>query len=165
MKFTNVAWSQRHSLSGVNEAFLIDDTWDDYGYQTYFGLVVFDQIGTRIDLGGVKILKKGMTGGRTQTPPQFPILDETYCSLGQSEDYYEALGGLSGGLGDQILIGLRDCVHDSNVLANFQTENGFQVSLLRVVTLSRLSNTFAAALRGQAPLTPFRFSYTFPAGG
>jgi hypothetical protein len=162
MRFTRVPRGQRRSLSGNREAILVDDGWDDYSFQTLFELVVFDAEGQRIDVGGIKILKRGMTSGRVPVPQEFEALDDTYCSLGQDENYYETLATLVGDLGDQVLRSLRDCVQDPTIYFAFKEEPGFHTSLLRAVAERSITTTFSGALGGQATLTPFHFSYTFP---
>jgi hypothetical protein len=161
MRFTHVARNLRRNISGRNEAFLVDDGWDDYTFKTLFELVFFTAEGERIEVGGVKIFSRALHIGRVSIPETFSELDSEYCSLGQEANYYETLGGLSGTLGDQILCGLRDCVRDPSIYAAFRDEKGFQTSLLRSVSESNFLATFSGALRGQAKLTPFKFAYTF----
>jgi hypothetical protein len=162
MQFIHIDRGARRTTSGRNQAFLIDDGWDDYSFKTLFDLVVFTPEGQRIELGGIKLFKRGLQSGRVSVPPTFETLDETFCSLGQEPNYYETLSGLPDDLGDQILRSLRDCVIDPDIYASFREEEGFQTSLLRSVSEQAIATTFAAALGGQAPLTPFHFQYTFP---
>lgn len=162
MHVTTIARTERRSVTGKREAFLVHDGWDDYTFQTMFDLLIFDDDGRRVEVGQIKILQRGMTSGRVPVPQFFEALDETYCSLGQDENYYETLASLPGDLGDQILQSLRDCVQDQSIYVAFREEQGFQTSLLRAVSATRISTSFAGALSGQAALTSFDFSYTFP---
>jgi hypothetical protein len=68
--------------------FLINDNWDDFGFKTTFDVVLFDERQNRHELGHVKILKFGWRGGAVPVPEKFSSLDEDWCSLGNSRDYY-----------------------------------------------------------------------------
>jgi len=103
-----------------------------------------------------------LESGRVSIPDTFEVLGENYCSLGQDANYYETLCGLPENTGEEILRALRDCVADPIIYAAFREEEGFQTSLLRSVSEQSITTTFATALGGQAPLTPFHFQYTFP---
>jgi ABC-type cobalamin/Fe3+-siderophores transport system ATPase subunit len=162
MLFTRVERHARYSLTGTSQAFLVDDGWDDFTYKTLFQLVVFDSAGARIDVGGVKIISRNLKPGRVFVPETFSALGHDYCSLGQEENYYESIAGLSGTLGDEVLRGLRDCVLDPEILNMFREEEVVRESLLRFVPESKVLTTFSGALRGQSRLTPFRFAYKFP---
>jgi energy-coupling factor transporter ATP-binding protein EcfA2 len=165
MLFARVGRSSKWGLTGRNQAFLIDDGWDDYTFKTTFLLVVFDDEGNRIEVGEVKILSKGLETGRVSIPDSFDLLDLEYCSVGQSENYYETLGSLPGGFGNEILRALRDCVENPSIYYEFRGEKGFQDSLLRAISGSSVLETFARALKGLTVLAPFRFTYAFPDNG
>jgi energy-coupling factor transporter ATP-binding protein EcfA2 len=149
-------------VTGRNEAFLVDDGWDDFNFKTMFDLVVFDEEGRRIDVGQVKVISRGLKRERVFIPEVFKALDSEYCSLGQEQNYYETVAGLSVDLGDQILIGLRDCVLTPSILDAFREEPALKDSLLRYVSEQSILTSFAGALKGQIKLTPFRFTYTYP---
>ena len=71
---------------------LIQDNWDDYGYQTTFESGLRLSADETIDLGNVKILKIDQTGGYTEVPREpFQELGPDFCSLGNSLEYYEKL--------------------------------------------------------------------------
>ncbi len=61
---------------------LHQDAWDDYGYQTTFQARLHLSAEEEVDLGNVKILKKGQKGGYTLMPKRFKALGADYCSLG-----------------------------------------------------------------------------------
>jgi predicted ATPase len=162
MKFVHVARSSSRTRGGENVAYLIGDDWDDYTFRTLFKLLIFDRQQRRYEIGDVKILSRGMNGGRVQVPDTFETLPPLYCSLGQTEGYYEQLTSLPDQLGDRILNGLRDCVQNPQIFFSFRAETGFQKSLLRIVPETSIVTTFRRALKNQVPLTSFAFAYTFP---
>ena len=78
--------------------YLKDDNWDDFGFKTLFelGVVTSEQVFHKI--GHVKIMQRGLESGPVSIPDEFETLDETCCSLGQDQNYYEQLTTLPGGL-------------------------------------------------------------------
>jgi hypothetical protein len=60
----------------------VEDNWDDYNFKILFEPVATDTRGQRHEVGTVKIMKFGMTGGRVDVPRQFDALSPQYCSLG-----------------------------------------------------------------------------------
>ena len=139
--------------------YLKDDTWDDFSYKTLFELSVVTPDGKFHRIGGVKIAQLGLQSGRVSIPDEFEDLDETYCSLGQNQNYYEQLASLPDGLGQRILTGLRDCAADPAIWERFRDERAVQVSLLRSISSSFVETTFRDIIQGQAPATPFEFVF------
>ncbi|WP_078854694.1 AAA family ATPase [Streptomyces sp. NRRL F-5135] len=108
------------------------DLWDDFGFETMFDAYLYpSRTEASIDLGSVKIIKRGQQGGATEMPDSFIQLDDSYCSLGQAFSYYEALHGLPGELRDSILFGLRDIAIDPSLRESFANEPAMAASLLR----------------------------------
>jgi len=103
-----------------------------------------------IDLGAVKIIKRGQRSGATEIPENFVQLDDNYCSLGQAYSYYEAVHGLPRELRDSILIGLRDIAVDPSLRESFADEPAMAASLLRYGN-AELALRDATALLGGAP--------------
>ncbi|RDV05219.1 AAA family ATPase [Undibacter mobilis] len=142
--------------------YLLRGDWDDHGFKTSFYLVFVRENGEPLDIGPVKILRRGLEKGYVEVPQSFDALDSDYCSLGQDQNYYESLAGFIDAVHEPILIGLRDCVNDRRIFEEFRFEPGMGVSLLRKITVRNVTETFRGILRGQASLTSFRFSYTYP---
>jgi predicted ATPase len=116
---------------------LIQDNWDDYGFQTTFHATVVTESGP-LELGSVKILHVNQESGSTPIESSFSRLSEEYCSLGQTMSYYETLRSLGDEVSDQILVGLRDVVRNSAILTEFQHKQGFEKSLLRGSSAERV---------------------------
>ena len=145
MFFTVInAWNEVPPNSrGV--AFLLVDNWDDwFSYRTMFTLWVFDEQGARHQVGLVKIGQFGLIpsgagvqpspGVRTPDLPRtFDALDERFFSLGQDENYYETMNGLSAAQRERVLVGLRDCAYDLAIFTAARTQNVMGQSLLRSV--------------------------------
>lgn len=111
---------------------LTQDNWDDYGYRTTFSATLHLSPDESLELGTVKILRKGEAGGFTPMPNvPFESLGPEYCSLGQSLDYYEQLFKLGRSVYHGFLRGLRDVAYNDQIRADFEDLEGFSVSLLR----------------------------------
>lgn len=146
------------------QAYLVYDNWDDYGFKTSFGAFLFDASGTRHELGGVKFLQKGMTGDKAPVPDQFESLDQTWCSLGMSREYYLTLLEVDAVTRTEYLKAVRDCAFDPAIFQEFRNEEGMGASLLRNVSYRDAELSFPAILQGHSELTPFKFEFVFPSG-
>ena len=111
---------------------LQQDDWDDFGFKTQYHLYYFEQdAGTFI--GNVKILQIG----QMETPNSIlPVgilqpLDDDFCSLGQSLDYYERLAELPVPVRNEIIEFLRDALIYTDHAEPFRTERGWTKSVTR----------------------------------
>lgn len=169
MEFSLIAIGSPAPTSGVSQAFLVGDRWDDWGkYRTQFYLVIFDEDGQRHEPGEVKIGQFGLEPNSTvepgkrapAVPETFRALSDDFFSLGQTESYYEALNELTPTLRNEILVALRDVARDLHLLERAEEENVMQESLLRSVRVERVRNRLHRLAFGDATLTEFRFRYT-----
>lgn len=163
MRFTNISYKESRHLTAQRACFLIDDKWDDYHFKTLFHLLFFDDTGRRIEVGSVKIMKKGLEGGRVAVPQEFTFLGPEYCSLGQSQEYYETLLLLAADDRVALLEALRDVVWDTSIYSDFEEERAFQTSLLRGASSVSIVK-FRDVIRQTVHAEPYDFSYIFPAG-
>src|SRR4051812_31751450 len=111
MRFTVISQRSRIPANSRSRAFLITDDWDDwFKFSTLYFLIVCDENGVEIEVGGVKIGEFGMEEGqrRPNLPKDFESLGEEFFSLGQDDSYYEELNKLSPEGRDEILRGLKD---------------------------------------------------------
>lgn len=108
---------------------LVRDNWDDYGFRTTYELRLYLQPGEPDVSEIVKILKKGEKN--TVLPDIFEYLDESFCSLGQSLEYYQQLTGLGRDVYHHLLIALNDVIYSRDIAAAFESDEGFETSLLR----------------------------------
>ncbi|MBA4098594.1 MAG: hypothetical protein C0484_17745 [Rhodospirillum sp.] len=147
---------------GRNECYLVDNNWDDYGFQTKATLVYFDEAGKRFEIGPVKILQAGMTGGAVPLPQSpFEQLPDDYCSLGQNQSYYESVTEINYDERVSLLSSLKDVIWDNARYAAFEKEKGFGTSLMREVASTSIQK-FRDIVSQQTQLTRYHFVYTFP---
>jgi predicted ATPase len=165
MNFTVISYTDSRKrykrLTGLSEAFLIRDNWDDYGFKTSFALVYFDDEGERYELGQVKIMLAGMLTGYVAIDDEFEALGPGYGSLGQDQSYYETLLELSEPVRVAILGALRDVVWDEAIRAELQDDDAYDTSLTRSVGDARF-NKLRSIIQEQSALTAFNFAYRFP---
>lgn len=83
-------------------------------------------------IGSVKILRRGQTrSDGILINDSFEYLDENFCSVGVSLDYYQRLNEISRNERDEILSVLRDVVAQPKLQAEFRDEPGWSRSLFR----------------------------------
>jgi predicted ATPase len=116
--------------------YLAQDHWDDYHYKTSYNLFLtgrHTKDGTASLIGLVKILKKGQKEKEwLQLNPGFiDELDDNFCSLGQSLDYYERIAQLEPELKERLIKALRDIALSPENLKGFEIEPGLAASLYR----------------------------------
>jgi len=153
--------------SNGNEVLLVRDNWNDwFVWVTQFYVIVVTQDNQRIDIGHVKIAQAGMTHQSATTaallPTEFPRLNATWFSLGQTENYYEQLNELGDQYRDWYLNAIRDIAQTPAMLEEYADEPVLQNSLLRDIDTDRVRNRFNRLTTGNAVLTNFAFRFTFP---
>lgn len=124
------------------------DRWDDFGYKTQYQLM-YHEDGEETYIGNVKILQKG----QRETPKGLlgdgPLsrLTTSFCSLGQSLDYYERLAELPGAIRTSLVKALRDVVQRPSLIATFRKEPGWETSVLRdIADLAEFTGTASVLL-------------------
>ncbi|WP_081005145.1 AAA family ATPase [Rhodococcus rhodochrous] len=140
--------------------------WNDYWeYSTLYSAFIINGSDQK-HLGQVKIAFSGMPP-RNIAPLQygevFPSgLPAQYFSLGQGPDYYRSVSELSHSHREDLLICLRDVVHDLRTFDRYKAERAMDKSLLRYVSESTVRGEFHRLLTGQAPLTRYDMTFRGP---
>jgi AAA domain, putative AbiEii toxin, Type IV TA system len=130
------SWPSSHRFPQV---LLDQDNWDDYGYKASFKSTLKLARQQLVELGTVKVLKAGESGGWTKLPGErFELLPSGYYSLGQSLKYYEDLFRLGRAVYEPYLQGLADVAFNDELRASYEDEEAFQVSLLRFSGAERM---------------------------
>jgi len=144
---------------------LTGDSWNDwFKWNTMFKASIVGGPNESINLGYVKIAKKGMTesAGATVLPSNFDDLGPDFFSLGQDENYYETLVSLGNTVRESYLKGMRDGAFDLTILDKYKEEPVFRESLLRDVDINRVKERFSFLAKAEMELTPYSFEYAFP---
>lgn len=124
---------QSRSVPSLNpgECALMQDQWNDYGFQTQYLLYAESQGKTK-RVGLVKILKRGQTSSDgIQISEDFAQLSDDFVSVGESLDYYQHLAELKGEQRDAILAALNDAVRRPELQQAFGHEEGWSTSVFR----------------------------------
>lgn len=118
-----------------------------------------------IYIGPVKILRKGQakTDGLQLLLGEIEYLDNNYCSLGQSLDYYERIANLDEEKRIRILTALKDIVIYPQNKNGFEDEEGFRKSLFRYIEINDDIFTLAPILiskeYNQLPSIDLKFEF------
>ncbi|HYI72140.1 MAG TPA: hypothetical protein VEX87_20440 [Skermanella sp.] len=144
---------------------LRQDDWNDFSFQTQYQLYSRAADGSETLIGDVKILKKGQTSkdGHQLQEGLYQALDESYCSIGQSLDYYERLAGLELNARDAALQGFRDIVKFPDLADDFRNEPGWKISLFRSISedddFISLARTLLTRDYSELPSIDLEFSF------
>lgn len=116
--------------------YLLRDDWNDFSFQTLYHLFLsghYAKNGEPLRFGEVKILRKGQTkeDGIQLECGDYLALGDDFCSLGQSLDYYERIASLNAKHKKLILEKLNDVIFKPEIKTEFQSEDGWGVSLMR----------------------------------
>jgi len=103
-----------------------------------------------LDLGFVKIIKRGQTSGPTKIPSLFKSLSPYFCSLGQNYRYYELLVKNLPEYRVEFLSAMRDVATNSSIRREFENEPGFEMSLLRQSSAKRAMEDVDRLMLGSA---------------
>jgi len=137
---------------------LVPNSWDDYGWTTSFELNIYRSKKQRSVIGPVKILDK--QSKMTVLDQTFPRLDDRYCSLGQTIEYYKRLRTEFPIAYLDILNRLNDCAYDEAIRAQFETEKGFQSSLLRSTEAELALNQARTMVDEIAVVDQYQFEFS-----
>lgn len=145
--------------------------WNDWGFLTTFSLFCYIEDGETLELGNVKIGKKGIllpidytNTIRIPLDNEFNFLDEQYFSVGDSEYYYKQLyklGVKNKSIKNDILECLKDIVQNIDIYENNKNEATMQHSLMRSSSMKTIKDVYYRILTtGKEELTPYNFSVT-----
>jgi len=167
MKFVLLDRNERLASNAKNLVCLIYDNWNDYWYITMFYMNFIDDNGTVHKIGNIKIGFKGQTKkistyekikelfkGKT-----FESLPESFFSLAQDVDFYNAIMEIPKKAREYILENLNDIAYKPELFDKFKNEDVFIVSLMRDIRDKTVKEQFRRVLDGKSPLTDFKFSF------
>ena len=141
--------SDRRTPGNPPVAVLTENNWDDFGFKTLFGVVLYLDADTDVDLGYVKIMRLGQEEGYTEMPGRsFEALDASYCSLGQDAEYYHKLLELPVAIRTEYLRDIRDAAVDTGTRRAFLGTRGWSTSLTRFGQAAHALEVGKGAFRG-----------------
>lgn len=149
-------WSQEK-----NVILLVPNNWDDYSFKTTFDARYINNGGTNIDLGTVKIGKKGLEEGwvKEYLDNSFTQLSTEFFSLWQSAESYQKVKEVEEKYNLNIFEELNDLAYNLDLFEECEAESVLTVSLLRFVSKHMCVNQFHRISLGQSILTAYNFDY------
>lgn len=155
------------SKPSISPSFVLvhDYGWNDYSYKTTYRLFFFNENEEKCDIGELKLMCKGQTDTDEVLPKVFDQpLDNSYCSLGQSIEYYQTIYALfkeDKQYLQRLMCFLRDCSFDSNIREQFEEDNIFDTSLLRDLAAEKALRLGKYIINGINPEQAYSFKYEF----
>lgn len=152
IKITKSTW--KPSVGDYRNALVLySDNWNDYGYCTLYHVVYCDANGGVKEIGSVKIYCSSMDDVENESKSvhnylkeKIVDLDESFCSLGQSINYYTNLKKKLPEEYLSILIRMRDMAINENIRESFIEYEGVQSSLLRESSAEKALNEASTLL-------------------
>lgn len=148
--------------------------WNDYSLQSRCNLVYRDSNDNLKSFGELKIITNDSDNytdskdkeGNFQNfypilPDSFTELNESFCSLGQSRDYYLKLKETYQGKFRSILYALRDAAFFPDIADLFEKDSYFKNSLIRKDQAERILREIRHELSGRTRTDMYRFTYLF----
>lgn len=127
-----VAFSQSRGRADIPGLWVLHQLpVDDEGFRTSWKLSLVAADASLVEIGTLKIIKRGQQAGRTTIDSRFTALGPEYGSLGAELDFYLRLRKTAGPETVAVLSALGDLATDPARRARFEDEPGFQTSLLR----------------------------------
>ena len=108
-----------------------NNDWNDYSNFSSSHLFYFDTNKECYEVGAVKIINKNSKSTRVILSERFYTLDESYCSLGTTFEYYENLKNIFKKGYKSVLWALKDAAIFTEIADSFENEYYFQNSLIR----------------------------------
>jgi ABC-type multidrug transport system ATPase subunit len=140
---------------------LSSNNWDDYGSETLFHLYYKRSNHDSEKIGGIKITNGENDITREVIDKQFTSLANTFCSLGQDEDYYKNLQRIFKHKLSSILFALKDAAYFIEINDKFSSNSIYQYSLTRGDYAEQLSRNIKSILEGINLEDKYKFIYNF----
>ncbi len=106
---SNAASSHRVPPEFPSFVLVFNDGWNDYQIQSTFDLYFYDERQSRHYIGEIKIISNSSNSSiQTDLPSPFTQLSDTFCSLGQTTDFYQNLKQAVARDFESVLFALRD---------------------------------------------------------
>lgn len=144
-------------------ALIPNKRWNDYGVISVFSMKYYYDFGRKsIDMGGLRIIHKDEFTTWELLPEKFLQLDNQFCSIGFSDNYYEDfLRIFEFGNTVSILFALKDAAYFSDIQEKFEKTYNFTKSLIRADNSERSLRQVRPLLDGANMENFYSFKYTF----
>lgn len=143
---------------------VFNDDWNDYSYETWFGLFYFGEDERRHFVGELKLIKRDASNTYDELEKAFDgPLGEEFCSLGIESSYYSRIYELfkNTPIINELLTDLRDCAYNQNIYEDFVGDDGFKTSLLREDSSEQAIKEATFLLSGKDKAAAYSFGLRF----
>lgn len=137
-----------------------DYLWNDYSYRTRYRLYYWKD-GKETEIGQVKIMKGEKPDTSEHLPKEFLSLENDFCSLGCSPQYYRNLRHVFGEDALIILDQLRDSAFYESIYKQFERNGVFKTSLIRDNTSEKARREGRYIVYGRDLEEAYSFSYLY----
>ncbi len=134
--------------------------WNDHTFHTLFYLFYYTEQGNPLPMGAIRIMDQSESK-TSILPERFNVLDDSFCSLGQSIGYYERLKEQLGKDFESVLYALRDTAFFHDILERFEKKEAFRKSLIRGDRAERLLREARYKVYDFDLSNLYSFDYTF----
>lgn len=163
--------SNKHGAHETPDTFpafvLAADSWDDFGVRSLFRLFYYPDESETLQLGKVKIITRTKEGEEPRVitkyylSDSFTELDNDFCSLGQSSEYYQTIKRTFPDSYRSVLWALKDCAIFTDIEDQFEQDYSFKRSLLRENEAERLLRDAKFIVEGIEVQNREHFTYHF----
>lgn len=140
----------------------IKDNWNDYGANTLFHVFHFFTQSNYEELGYYRIMHNGDKS--TELLPSFEELDEDWCSLAMSDDFYSKFYLRDKTNIEEALYKLNDISLKPKYFEIFKNNEVFNNSILRGSSINFIKQNFHLIIEGDSPVYNQNFKYTCSIG-
>lgn len=153
----------------IHSLIFIHNNWDDFGYSTLFQLFYCDSNGKPHEIGYIKIYsnKQDELGSSKKILTYLKFgeinqLDKSFCSLGQSPNFYRNLILHCSREWELVLKRLNDMATNKDIKRDFIEQEGVKVSLLRDSGAQKALEEAERIVHGRIFDNDMSFSYCCP---
>lgn len=138
---------------------LIKNKWDDYTNSTLFQIYHFKNKSNYKELGYYRIMHNG---DKCTTLPSdyFEYLEDDYCSLAMSDDFYYNFYKRDSENITNFLLGLNDISIKQEYFEVFKNNTVFNNSLLRGTSVDFVKTNYPKIIEGSSPIYNQEFAYS-----
>lgn len=141
-----------------------NEGWNDFTLRTEFDLFFYDIEEDYYYIGSIKIISKKtnvVIDELRNLPNPFYLLDNQFCSLGQSQKFYNKLKENLGKNLESFLWALKDAAFFPDIAEKFENDNNFNTSLIRYNEVERVLRTAKFSIYDYDLENLYNFKYNF----
>ncbi len=141
---------------------VFNNGWNDYGLYTKFVLFHYEnEQNNPTQIGRLKIMSSKNNDVIEVIPDEFEVLDDSFCSIGETFDYYYYIRDQMGKDYQSTLYAIKDAAIFPQIQDIFEDDRVFQTSLMRNDETERVLREVRYRIREYDMSDLYSFEYTF----